>query len=240
MLRELPPYSYASMQAYTDRLSAMKENQLNAHNERVRHNREYAMNRVAELVSEYKKSDLDRESKMTKAGLTNRMYVCGDPEYYVVILLRSKIRMSHKLKKVCELFRLEKINTLVLVRNNESNRRMLQLVRNYVAYGFIDVDMLRRLVYRRGIGRVDGKPVNITNEVLEDVFEGGIRCVEEIVYNIHYGTEHFKVINNFLMPFTLNSPRGGFRGKKNKDYVEGGCMGNWYHDIGRLLSRMID
>lgn len=239
-LKDLPPYSYTSREEYSRKLQGLKEAQQQAYQERVEKNKEHALNRVMQITAEYKKSELDKDMKEKQAAITNKLYVSGDPQFFVVILIRSMIRMPATLKKVCELFRLKKINTLVIVRNNESNRRMLQKLRNFIAYGFIDVNLLRALIYKRGLGRIDNKAVNLTNENIEDVFEGELRCVEEIVYHIHYGTEHFKVVNNFLMPFGLNCPKGGFRGKKNRDYVEGGCAGNWYNEIGALVKRMID
>ncbi|ELQ75521.1 60S ribosomal protein L7 [Trachipleistophora hominis] len=239
-LKDLPPYSYTSKEEYSHKLQTLKETQERLYQERVQKNKEYALKRVMELTAEYKKTELDTQMKEKQAAMTNQLYVSGDPQFFVVILIRSMIRMPAKLKKICELFRLKKINTLVMVRNNESNRRMLQKLRNFVAYGFIDINLLRTLVYKRGLGRIDNKAVNLTNENIEDAFDGELRCIEELIYHLHYGTEYFKVVNNFLMPFGLNCPKGGFRGKKNRDYVEGGCAGNWYSEIGTLVKRMVD
>ena len=49
---------------------------------------------------------------------------------------------------------------------------------------------------------------------------------------------HFKQAANFLWPFKLNSPTGGFS-KKLRHFNEGGDYGNHEVLIGKLVNRMI-
>lgn len=71
------------------------------------------------------------------------------------------------------------------------------------------------------------------------MFDGRIKCIEEIVHNLYNGTEMFKEINNFLYPFHLHPPFGGYHGHKSKNFNDGGSVGNHYDLVGKLLERMI-
>lgn len=65
-----------------------------------------------------------------------------------------------------------------------------------------------------------------------------IQCVEDLVHEIFTVGPNFKYASNFLWPFKLNTPTGGWR-KKNNHYVEGGDFGNRENQINVLLRRMV-
>lgn len=49
-------------------------------------------------------------------------------------------------------------------------------------------------------------------------------CVEDLINELYTHGPHFKEVSNFLWPFKLNSPRGGFKAKA-KPYLNGGSVG---------------
>lgn len=49
---------------------------------------------------------------------------------------------------------------------------------------------------------------------------------------------NFKQASNFLWPFKLNSPTGGFRKRKVKHFVEGGDAGNREDAINSMIREM--
>jgi large subunit ribosomal protein L7e len=49
---------------------------------------------------------------------------------------------------------------------------------------------------------------------------------------------NFKQANNFLWPFGLSNPTGGFPGKKARHFIEGGECGNREDRINELVQRM--
>jgi large subunit ribosomal protein L7e len=100
--------------------------------------------------------------------------------------------------------------------------------------------MVRELVYKRGLAKVNGQRMTLTNEAVEDHFKGEIRCTEELIYQIIKGTPNSTKATNFLWPFTLQPPRKGFGGRKIKDVVEGGATGNHGFKIGDLVKKMIE
>ena len=86
-----------------------------------------------------------------------------------------------------------------------------------------------------------GRRIPITdNFVIERKLRHGynIQCVEDMVYQLYTVGRVFKQVNNFLWPFKLNTPTGGWR-KKSNHYVDGGDFGNREDKINELLQRMI-
>lgn len=49
---------------------------------------------------------------------------------------------------------------------------------------------------------------------------------------------NFKQASNFLWPFKLNNPTGGFRTRKFKHFIEGGDLGNREDKINALIRQM--
>ncbi|TBU08929.1 ribosomal protein L7 [Hamiltosporidium magnivora] len=233
------PFSFTKKQEYLEKMEIIKQKQLTLLEQRKVQNKEYADRTTLSLISDYKKEISEEKRKEQESIKNNSFYISKEPNFFLVIRIRSICNVPPKVKKILELFRLRRMNNAVLLKNNSSIRVMLQKVRNYICYGFIDIYMLRELIYKRGIGRINGKEVNISNEVLEDYFKGEIKCVEEVVNHLYGGSSMFKRVNNFLCPFTLSCPLKGFKGKKGKDYLQGGCAGFQYDKIGELVERMI-
>uniref|UniRef100_UPI003980B12B hypothetical protein n=1 Tax=Salmonella sp. s51090 TaxID=3159651 RepID=UPI003980B12B len=73
----------------------------------------------------------------------------------------------------------------------------------------------------------DRRRVAITdNSVIEGTLGNlGIICVEDLIHEIFTVGPNFKKANNFIWPFKLSSPRGGYN-KKGNHFVEGGDYGN--------------
>jgi len=96
------------------------------------------------------------------------------------------------------------------------------------------------LVYKRGFGKVEGKRTPLTsNDVVEaNLGKYGIICVEDLIHEIFTVGPNFKYASNFLWPFKLNTPTGGWR-KKTNHFVEGGDFGNREDKINELLRKMV-
>lgn len=234
------PYSSVKRQEYNKKMSEIAQKAEEENKARKELNAQYASKRALEIVEEYKKDIRETGELKEEAKRNDSFYVPKEPEFFVVVRIRGVNRVPPKERKILELIRLKKPNHAICVRNNGPMKTMLHKVRSYIAYGFCDVTLLRTLVYKRGIARIDNKSVNLTNEVIEDHFEGKIKSVEELVYQIYKGTDLFKKANNFLCPFTLNPPRKGFGGRKVLDVIEGGATGCYHDKIDTLISRMIE
>lgn len=231
------PQSSIKRKEYESRMAEIRTRQEKEFESRKKANAQYAEETTEKLLSRY--CQQEREVLEKKADARNGFYVPKEAEFFVVIMIRSMCRCPPKVRKVLELFRLNKINTCVFVRNNKSTKRMLQIIKDHVAFGTIDMKLLRELVYTRGTGRNGKSRVKLTSEFIEDMFDGKVRCIEELVHHIYNGTDMFKQVNNFLYPFHLSPPRGGFKGQKSKSFNAGGSVGNHHDLLGDLLSRMI-
>lgn len=62
--------------------------------------------------------------------------------------------------------------------------------------------------------------------------------MEDLVHHIFTVGPYFKRATNFLWPFKLNNPSGGWT-KKTNHFVEGGDFGNREDQINALLKKMI-
>ena len=78
-----------------------------------------------------------------------------------------------------------------------------------------------------------------SNETIEaHLGKKDIICVEDLIHEIFTVGPNFKYASNFLWPFKLNNPTGGWR-KKTNHFVEGGDFGNREIKINDLLKKMI-
>lgn len=117
---------------------------------------------------------------------------------------------------------------------------MLRLIEPYVTYGTPSRSTLARLVYKRGFGKVNKQRIPLTNneQVEANLGKFGIKCVEDLIYELVNCGQHFKEVNNFLWPFKLSSPKGGFV-HKVQSYIKGGDWGNREDKINALVKKMI-
>jgi large subunit ribosomal protein L7e len=117
---------------------------------------------------------------------------------------------------------------------------MLKIVEPFVAYGYPNLKTVRELVYKRGYGKVNKQRLPITdNELIEEnLGKLGIVCVEDLIHEIYTVGPNFKQASNFLWPFKLCSPTGGFRPRKFRHFIEGGDLGNREEFINQLVARM--
>jgi large subunit ribosomal protein L7e len=117
---------------------------------------------------------------------------------------------------------------------------MLKIVEPFVAYGYPNLKTVRELVYKRGYGKVNKQRLPITdNELIEEnLGKYGIVCVEDLIHEIYTVGPNFKQASNFLWPFKLSSPTGGFRPRKFRHFIEGGDLGNREHFINNLVAQM--
>lgn len=231
------PQSSIRKREYEAKMSGIRRRQEKEFMERKKSNAKYAEEVTEKLLDKYYQQE--REILEKKASIQDGFYVPPEAEFFAVILIRSKCKSPPKVRKVLELFRLKRINNCVLVRNNKSIKKMLHIVKDHVAFGTIDMELLRRLIYTKGTGRNGKTRVKLTNEFIEDMFDGKIKCIEELVHHIYNGTEMFKDVNSFLYPFHLSPPRGGFKCQKSRSFNDGGSVGNHQDLLGDLLRRMI-
>jgi len=164
-----------------------------------------------------------------------------EPEAKVVFVVRIRgiNGVSPKVKKGLQLLRLRQIHNGTFVKVNAASLQILKLVEPYVTYGQPNVKTVRELIYKRGYGRIGRDRIALSDNCIIDRHLGKykIHCVEDIVHEIVTLGKNFKQVNNFLWPFKLSSPRGGFV-KKRIHFAEGGDAGDREHFINKLVRKM--
>jgi len=198
---------------------------------------------AAKYDSEYAAAEKTLVDNRRKAKADGGFYVPPEPKIALVIRIRGIIGVSPKAKKVMQLFRLRQIHNATFVRLNEATIRMLRLIEPYVTYGHPTKATIEKLVWKRGFGKLNKQRVPISeNKVVEEGLgdKTGIRCTADLVFELVTVGPNFKAANNFLWPFKLSSPTGGFSRKtKLLHFMEGGEAGNRGEEINKLVKRMM-
>ncbi len=147
--------------------------------------------------------------------------------------------VSPKVKKVLQLFRLRQIHNGTFVKLNKATMNMIRIAEPYIAYGYPNLKTVRELIYKRGFAKVghDRIPIHSNSVIEAQLGQYGIICVEDLIHEIYTVGPNFKYANNFLWPFKLNSPTGGWD-KHGNHFVEGGDYGNREEHINELVRRM--
>ena len=117
---------------------------------------------------------------------------------------------------------------------------MLKIVEPFVAYGYPNLKSVRELVYKRGYGKVNKQRIPLTDNALieEQLGQYGVVCMEDVIHEIYTVGPNFKQVSNFLWPFKLSNPTGGFHKKKFVHFIEGGDLGNREDKINKLVAQM--
>jgi len=186
---------------------------------------------------------------LSKTAIDNRRTAKENGEIFVppeeklvfVIRIRGIIGVSPKVKKILQLFRLRQLHNGVFIRINAATEKMLRLIEPYIAYGYPTLKSIKDIVYKRGYGKVSGQRIPLsTNAVIKATLGNkGIECIEDIVHELYTVGPEFKAVSNFLCPFKLTSPRGGFAGTKLNHHNEGGSAGQSGDKINLLIKKML-
>jgi large subunit ribosomal protein L7e len=154
--------------------------------------------------------------------------------------LSSINKIAPKPRKILQLLRLLQINSGTFIRLTKATQEMLTIVNPYIAYGYPNLKTVRELLYKRGYGKVDKMRTPLTdNQIIEEnLGKYGIVCMEDLIHEIYTVGPNFKQANNFLWPFKLSNPNGGFRTRKFKHYIQGGDLGNREENINALVRQM--
>jgi large subunit ribosomal protein L7e len=196
--------------------------------------------RAETYVREYKKKEQDLVRLKRIARSKNNYYVPAMSSLAFVVRTRGVNGIHPKVRKVLKLFRLRQINNSVFVKLNKATINMLRIAEPYITWGYPNLKSVRELVYKRGFGKINKQRIPLTDNALIEKSLGkhGIICIEDIIHEIFTVGPHFKQVSNFLWPFKLNNPNGGWR-KKANHFAEGGDFGNREEYINNLLRRMV-
>jgi len=180
-------------------------------------------------------------SARRQAKTAGNFFVEPEPKLLFVTRIVGIIKLSPKPRKVLQLLRLKQLHNGVFLKVNKPILQMLKNVSPYTTYGYPSLKTVRDLVYKRGFGKVNKCriPLNDNEIISNKLGEFGIHGMEDIVHEIYTVGPHFKQVSNFLWPFKLSAPRGGFTCKRHGyNEIRKGDWGNREDMINELITRM--
>ena len=175
-----------------------------------------------------------------KAKAEGNFYVPAEAQVAFVVRIRGILELEPKVRKILQLLRLRQINNGVFVRVNKAVVNMLRRVEPYIVYGYPSRETISKLVYKRGYGKVNGQRLPLTDNAIveKELGKHGIVCVEDLINEIATCGPKFKEAANFLWPFKLNNPKGGFEGKRHP-FHKGGSWGNREEELNSFIKKML-
>jgi len=203
--------------------------------------REALRKRTIEYNQEYESKEKQLVDLRREAKISGNFFVEPEAKLLFVTRIVGIIKISPKPRKVLQLLRLRQLHNGVFLKVNKPILQMLKLVQPYVTYGYPSLKTVRQLIYKRGYAKVNKQRLPLTdNQIIADKLgDHGIYGMEDLVHEIYTVGPKFKQANNFLWPFKLSAPRGGFKCKRH-GYCEmnGGDWGNREEKINELVARM--
>ena len=141
---------------------------------------------------------------------------------FAVIRIKGSVGVKKDTEYTLELLRLHRKNHCVLLKEDGNVKGMLQKVKDYVSWGEIDNEILKKLIEKRARKIGDEK---ITDEEAKHILTG-----------IHAGKNLQSL--NIKPVFRLTPPSKGFK-KSIKQHYPNGELGYRGKEINDLLKRMI-
>jgi large subunit ribosomal protein L7e len=82
----------------------------------------------------------------------------------------------------------------VFVRINKASSNLLRRVEPYITFGYPTRETIRKLVYKRGFGKVNRQRIPLSNNLVvsESLGKHGIESVEDLINEIYNVGPHFK------------------------------------------------
>ncbi|EKM55339.1 uncharacterized protein PHACADRAFT_255897 [Phanerochaete carnosa HHB-10118-sp] len=202
--------------------------------------RKVIFKRAEKYVKEYLTAEKEEIRLKRVARAAGNFYVPAQAKVYFVVRIRGINEIAPKPRKILQLLRLLQINNGVFVKVTRATEQMLRLIEPYITYGEPNLKSVRELIYKRGYGKVNKQRIPLANNsVIEETLgKYDILSIEDLVHEIFTAGPNFKQVSNFLWPFKLSNPTGGWRTRKFKHFIGGGDFGNRETNINKLIRQM--
>ncbi|KAI5360951.1 Putative ribosomal protein L7/L30 [Septoria linicola] len=197
--------------------------------------------RAESYVKEYRDQERENIRLARVAKSEGSYYVPAEPKLVFVVRIKGINKIDPKKRKTLQLLRLLQINNGVFIRLTKATSEMLKIVEPFVAYGYPNLKSVRELIYKRGYAKTSQKhriPLTDNAIIEEHLGKFGIVCMEDLIHEIYQVGPNFKQASNFLWPFKLSNPTGGFHKRKFLHFIEGGDLGNREEYINQLIRQM--
>merc|ERR1711939_266997 len=238
----LVPETLLKKRKSQDKERAEKQQQRETKKKESKQKRDQIFKRAESYVKEYRDAEREKIRLSRVAKQEGSYYIPAEPKLVFVVRIKGINKIDPKKRKTLQLLRLLQINNGVFVRLTKATSEMLKIVEPFVAYGYPNLKSVRELAYKRGYAKSSpGKqriPLTDNAIIEEHLGQHGIVCMEDLIHEIYTVGPNFKQASNFLWPFKLSNPNGGFRPRKFNHFVEGGDLGNREENINALIRQM--
>ncbi|KAK3334042.1 60S ribosomal protein L7 [Cercophora scortea] len=196
--------------------------------------------RAEKYVKEYREDEREKIRLNRVAKQDGSFHIPAEAKLIFVVRIKGINKIAPKPRKILQLLRLLQINNGVFIRVTKATAEMIKVVEPWVAYGYPNLKSVKELIYKRGYGKVNKQRIALTdNSIIEEnLGKFGIICMEDLIHEIVTAGPNFKQAANFLWPFKLSNPNGGFRTRKFRHFIEGGDLGNREEHINALIRQM--
>jgi large subunit ribosomal protein L30 len=155
-------------------------------------------------------------------------------ELLCVLRVRGAHGMRRTIQQTLHLLKLFRVNHVTVIQNNPSVKGMLQKAKDYIAFGPISLETLKKLLKKRAL-LAGNKPLSDSHIVNETTF----KSVDDLAKGLYEGKIKFKEIKDLKPVFRLHPPIGGYKGSIKKASNAGGVLGNVGDKINDYLKKMI-
>lgn len=234
------PESVLKKRRTNDKVAAERAEARVAAKKQRRSSRVAAFKSAEKYVKEYRELENSQIRCRRQAKAEGNFYVPAEAKVAFVIRIRGIIGVAPKVKKILQLLRLRQIHNGVFVKLNAATINMLNYVEPYIVYGYPNLKSTRELIYKRGYGKVNRQRIALSdNSIIEAALgKHGIICMEDLIHEIFTVGPAFKQASNFLWPFKLSSPNGGYKNKLIH-YNEGGDAGMRGEKINAFIKQVL-
>jgi len=238
-----PPESFLKKRKAADALKAKRAAAAADNKKKKSVVRREIFKRAEKYVKEYRSKERSEIRLRRQAKNAGSFYVPPQPKLLFVIRIRGIMGVSPKARKILQLLRLRQVHNGVFLKMNKATQNMLFMIEPFVTYGPPNLKSVRELIYKRGYGKVNKQRIPLTdNSVIANqlgkVTSNRVICIEDLIHEIVTAGANFKECNNFLWPFKLSSPLGGYTPHKKTHFSEGGDHGNREEEINSLIRQM--
>lgn len=171
----------------------------------------------------------------TPAAKKDSKDIKNEEETLCVIRIRGAHGMNRKILHTLHLLNLYRVNSATLVRTNPSTRGMIQKVKDYIAFGPVSAENIKRLLEKRAL--IEGnKPLTDNFIRVNTVY----KSIDDLAKALHKGNISLNEIKSLKPVFRLHPPIGGYPGSSIKKPVgAGGSLGKVGDKINVYLKKMI-
>jgi large subunit ribosomal protein L30 len=152
---------------------------------------------------------------------------------YAVIRIRGHAKIRRNQVDTMEIMRLTRPNHCVLVRQDDTSKGMLQMVKDYVTWGEVSHETIARLLHQRG--------EIVGGEKLTDTYvkeNSKYASILSLAKAIEKGEADMGDVKGLKQLLRLPPPRQGYEGIK-RSWNDGGALGYRGADVEKLIDKML-